>query len=309
MRNKFLLVPILMAVGGNVWGASDLEVLRTNTQNALNEQLKYSNQISKRATMNTNNITLLSGRVTTNTNDISALKANKLDKSVFVADQARQDKALANETVARIEGDKRNDAALAGKVDNAVYEGDQVSINNAMAGKVDKTDYANDLQDQQQIIRNEADKRSEGDAVLAEGLSGKVDSAVYTQDKADAYAAVAGAQRGADQANSAAQKNSADIADLRSSTNAGFKALRDQVDGVKKRADAGTAGVAAMAAIPGLSNGQRFNVGAGVGFRGDQQAVSVGATAAVNSNVTVRAAVAADTNSGFTAGAGVAFGW
>lgn len=239
MRNKFLLVPILMAVGGNAQAASEIEVLRTNTQNALNQQLTYSNQINKRAIMNSNNITLLNGRVTTNTNDISSLKANKLDKSVFVADQARQDKALAAETVARIEGDKRNDAALAGKVDNAVYEGDQVSINNSLAGKVDKTNYANDLQGQRQAARDEADTRSRGDEELAKGIAGKVDTSAYTQDKADSYAAVAGAQRGADRANSAAQKNSADIADLRSSTNAGFKALRDRVEGVKKRAFGG----------------------------------------------------------------------
>ncbi|MEG5932564.1 YadA C-terminal domain-containing protein [Enterobacter hormaechei] len=99
------------------------------------------------------------------------------------------------------------------------------------------------------------------------------------------------------------------ISELESSNNAQFKSLKGQIDDNKKSADAGIAGVAAMSNIPQVTESQTFNVGAGVGARGDQQAMAVGFSARATQSVVVKASVAADTNSEWTVGAGVAIGW
>ncbi len=99
------------------------------------------------------------------------------------------------------------------------------------------------------------------------------------------------------------------IQTLEQDTNRNFGALRNQVDRNKKDADAGIAGVAAMASIPQVTEYQTFSVGAGVGNRHDQQALAVGFSARAAQNVVVKVSAATDTNSGWTVGAGAAIGW
>lgn len=99
------------------------------------------------------------------------------------------------------------------------------------------------------------------------------------------------------------------IQTLEQDTNRNFGALRNQVDRNKKDADAGIAGVAAMASIPQVTEYQTFSVGAGVGNRHDQQALAVGFSARAAQNVVIKVSAATDTNSGWTVGAGAAIGW
>lgn len=99
------------------------------------------------------------------------------------------------------------------------------------------------------------------------------------------------------------------IQTLEQDTNRNFGALRNQVDRNKKDADAGIAGVAAMASIPQVTEYQTFSVGAGVGSRHDQQALAVGFSARAAQNFVVKVSAATDTNSGWTVGAGAAIGW
>lgn len=99
------------------------------------------------------------------------------------------------------------------------------------------------------------------------------------------------------------------IGELEQSSNRNFAALKDKVERNKKDADAGVAGVAAMASIPQVLESQTFALGAGVGNRHDQQALAVGFSARATQNVVVKVSAAADTNSGWTVGAGAAIGW
>jgi autotransporter adhesin len=99
------------------------------------------------------------------------------------------------------------------------------------------------------------------------------------------------------------------ITSLEQQTSKGFSDLKRQIDENKKDANAGIAGVAAMANIPQVTANQDFSVGAGVGVRGDEQAVAVGVSGRITGNVVTKLAVSADTQSGFTAGAGVSYGW
>lgn len=99
------------------------------------------------------------------------------------------------------------------------------------------------------------------------------------------------------------------IQTLEQDTNRNFGALRNKIDRNKKDADAGIAGVAAMASIPQVTEYQTFAVGAGVGNRHDQQALAVGFSARAAQNVVIKVSAATDTNSGWTVGAGTSIGW
>lgn len=99
------------------------------------------------------------------------------------------------------------------------------------------------------------------------------------------------------------------ITSLEQKTASGFSDLKRQIDDNRKDANAGIAGVAAMANIPQVTANQDFSVGAGIGFRGDEQALAVGFSGRVTENVVTKVAVASDTQNGWTVGAGVAVGW
>ena len=99
------------------------------------------------------------------------------------------------------------------------------------------------------------------------------------------------------------------ITSLEQQTASGFSDLKRQIDDNRKAANAGIAGVAAMANIPQVTASQDFSVGAGVGFRGDEQAIAVGFSARASQNVVVKASVAGDTQQSWTVGAGVSYGW
>ncbi|EFR8087462.1 hypothetical protein H0088_004105 [Salmonella enterica] len=88
-----------------------------------------------------------------------------------------------------------------------------------------------------------------------------------------------------------------------------FSSLKEKVDDNHKKANAGIAGVAAMANIPQVTESARFSLGAGVGFRGDEQAIAVGMSSRLSQSVIGKMSVAADTQSDFTVGAGVAVQW
>jgi autotransporter adhesin len=117
-------------------------------------------------------------------------------------------------------------------------------------------------------------------------------------------------------ANTAISSNSSRIASneqrlnsFEQDTNKKFGDLKRQVDDNKDDSNAGIAGVAAMATIPQVTDKQDFSIGAGVGARDDQQAIAVGFSARATEHVVTKVAVAADTNSGFTVGAGMSYGW
>lgn len=126
------------------------------------------------------------------------------------------------------------------------------------------------------------------------------------------------AQQKADQAktNSTVAAHTAQLADrekrissLESQTNARFSEFKNQIDDNKRNADAGIAGVAAMANIPQVTESQTFAIGAGVGTREGESAIAVGFSARASQNVVVKASVAGDTQQSWTVGAGVSYGW
>ncbi|HFN3574212.1 YadA C-terminal domain-containing protein [Enterobacter hormaechei] len=85
------------------------------------------------------------------------------------------------------------------------------------------------------------------------------------------------------------------IQSLESTSSSKFADLNKQVDDNRKRAGAGIAGVAAIANIPQVIQGQTFAVGAGVGNTDGESALAVGFSARATENVVVNAFVSNDT--------------
>ena len=96
---------------------------------------------------------------------------------------------------------------------------------------------------------------------------------------------------------------------LESNTNSQFSDLKNRIDDNKREADAGIAGVAAMANIPQVTESQTFAIGAGAGTREGESAIAVGFSARASQSVVVKASVAGDTQQSWTVGAGVSYGW
>ena len=99
------------------------------------------------------------------------------------------------------------------------------------------------------------------------------------------------------------------ITSLEQQTSKGFSNLKRQIDDNKKDANAGIAGVAAIASVPQVTSNQDFSVGAGLGARGSEQAIAVGFSGRITENVITKAAISTDTQNGWTVGAGVSYGW
>ncbi|HAV1531547.1 TPA: hypothetical protein JG872_000357 [Enterobacter hormaechei subsp. xiangfangensis] len=92
-------------------------------------------------------------------------------------------------------------------------------------------------------------------------------------------------------------------------TDSKFKQLKKQVQQAEKKANAGSASALAAVGIPGLSEGQTWNVGAGVGQYSDASAVAVGANYRVSEHVALKLGVTATpTTQDYGAFAGVSIG-
>lgn len=234
--------------------------------------------------------------------------AKKVDTSTFEADQARQDKVIATKVdTSTFETDQaRQDAALSSETES------RTSADSALNTKI------NTNKAEQAVVDGRQDSLIGRNAFAIETEAATRDAAdTYAQSRIDTANANIEANRTAlVNTNKRVAENTAAIANheqritsLESQVNSGFSSLRNQIDKVEKRADAGIAGVAAMANIPQVTNTQTFSVGAGVGARGDQQALAVGFSARVSENVVTKVSVAADTQDKFSVGAGIAYGW
>jgi hypothetical protein len=133
-------------------------------------------------------------------------------------------------------------------------------------------------------------------------------NAAFANTEANRQALVATNHRVADNSAAIAQ-NEHQIQSLQTSTNARFSDLNKQVDDNRERASAAISGVAAMANIPQVIQGQTFSVGAGAGTTDGESALAVGFSARATEHVVVKASVSDDTQQNFVVGGGVSYGW
>lgn len=207
---------------------------------------------------------------------------------------------MKTETADRKAADAAHDTALAD------HDSRITSNTNALTTKVDK-----------QVFTDEQTKRDGQFVTLSSGVAAAQATGDYAHSRIDAANANIEANKQAlVNTNKRVAQNTADIANheqrittLEGKTNAQFNSLKNQIDDNKRDANAGIAGVAAMANIPQVTQGARFSVGAGVGNRDGESAVAVGFSSRITDSVVGKASVAADTQSGFTVGAGVSYQW
>ena len=245
-----------------------------------------------------------------------AALTGKVDKTDFVADQQRQDDALNNEASIRADGDSALDAKIGTKADQAALDketADRVAANHAqdvvtaqnyhdttqkLATKVDTSTFTADQKRQDSLIAT------------------KVDNSTFQQRAADLDVRIAENRAAQQKTNQVVAGHTAQLANheqritgLEQQTNANFKDLRNQIDDNKREANAGIAGVAAIATIPQVTNKQDFSIGAGVGARDGESALAVGFSGRITPNVVTKVAVSTDSQSGWTVGAGMSYGW
>ena len=99
------------------------------------------------------------------------------------------------------------------------------------------------------------------------------------------------------------------ITTLKSDTDKNFSKMNNRIDENRQRASAAISGVAAMANIPQVIQGQTFSIGAGVGSTDGESAAAVGFSARAGDRVIVKASVSDDTQQNFVIGGGVSYGW
>lgn len=99
------------------------------------------------------------------------------------------------------------------------------------------------------------------------------------------------------------------LGNLEQETQRGFSSLHRELGKVKKSANAGTSAALSSAAIPQVTEYQTFAVGAGVGGYEGEQALAVGFSARVTSNMVMKASVTQDTNQGTGWNVGTSIGW
>lgn len=255
-----------------------------------------------------------------------AIKANQTDLDQAIKDQSDTDRdqdrltaqlhadvdgKVKTETADRKAADAAHDTALAD------HDFRITSNTDALTTKVDTSVFTADQQRQDDAAKVEASKRDGQFVTLSSGVAAAQATGDYAHSRIDAANQNIETNRQAlVNTNKRVAQNTADIANheqrittLESQTNARFGDLKNQIDKNEDKANAGIAGVAAMANIPQVQQGSTFSVGAGAGTREGENAVAVGFSARISENVITKASVAADTQSGFTAGVGVGYNW
>lgn len=99
------------------------------------------------------------------------------------------------------------------------------------------------------------------------------------------------------------------LGQLEQQTSRAFADMNGKIDRVERKANAGTSAALSSAAIPQVTEYQRFALGAGVGGYEGESALAVGFSSRVSSAVVLKASVTTDSQHGFGYGAGMSVGW
>lgn len=169
------------------------------------------------------------------------------------------------------------------------------------------------------------DNRSINNAVRLDGVEGGLRetnaqveyNASYAQSRLDAADANNEANRQSlAKSNKVIASHSAELANheqrlgnLEQSTNKNFADMGKRIDRVQDKANAGVSAALSSAAIPQVTEYQRFALGAGVGGYEGESALAVGFSSRVSSAVVIKASVTTDSQDGFGYNAGVSVGW
>lgn len=166
-------------------------------------------------------------------------------------------------------------------------------------------------------IDKESDTRARQVVQLAAGIDNAQATGDYAAARADqAFSNASANSQAIRKTNAVVAEHSATLANheqrlsgLEQETQRGFSSLHRELGKVRKTANAGTSAALSSAAIPQVTEYQTFAVGAGLGGYEGEQALAVGVSARVASNVVVKASVTRDSNQGTGWNVGTSIGW
>lgn len=167
------------------------------------------------------------------------------------------------------------------------------------------------------LIDKESDNRARQVVQLAAGIDNAQATGDYAAARADqAFSNASANSQAIRKTNAVVAEHSATLANheqrlsgLEQETQRGFSSLHRELGKVRKTANAGTSAALSSAAIPQVTEYQTFAVGAGLGGYEGEQALAVGVSARVASNVVVKASVTRDSNHGTGWNVGTSIGW
>ncbi|QDH49105.1 adhesin protein [Pantoea phage Phynn] len=162
---------------------------------------------------------------------------------------------------------------------------------------------ADESQTRDRQITKEASDRVKGDQLNARQI------AVANQNIESGRKALATTNSRVDRNTATLVNHETRLRAVEDKTESKFRDIDRRFGHERKRTDAGISAAMAAANIPQVTEYQTFAVGAGVGTRGGETALSVGFSARASQNVVVKASIANDSQSSWTAGAGMSFGW
>lgn len=265
--------------------------------------------------------------------NIAKLQETKLDKSVFTADQQRQDEHInavqgaaqsANEKAdglaVRADGIERQAGVLDGRVGAVEARADSLEEGQRQQDRQMESDRQQSI-DRDAVnataITAESQARAEANVKLAAGISTAQSTGDYAVSRSDtALRNAATNAQAIRNTNAKVAEHSRTLAnheqrlgELERNTSSRFSDIDKRIDENKRSANAGIAAVAAFANIPQVTGGARFSAGVGVGQRGSEQAVAVGFSSQLTDSVIGKVSVANDSQQQWTVGAGLAVQW
>ncbi len=166
-------------------------------------------------------------------------------------------------------------------------------------------------------ITAEAQTRAEANVKLAAGVAVAQSTGDYAKSRANqAYRNAQVNSAAIRRTNQQVSQNTAQLANheqrltgLEQQTNRNFAEMGKRIDKVQDKANAGTATALAATGIPQVTGEQRFSLGAALGGYESEQAVAVGFSSRITSNVVLKASVATDSQHGVGYNLGTSIGW
>lgn len=315
MRKSIISVVVLSALSSSVFAHSDF----VGTGNYREDQAKQSTRdAGQDAAIHQVHMNML-GKYSESYGledraNIAGLQESKVDKSVFEADQQRQDTHIkAVQNAAQSANEKADAGAVrADGIERNLANTDNRSINNAV--RLDGAEAGiRETNGQVEANRKAGEVADKG---LSARIDTKVDNGVFTQRSTVVDSRFADTQQRIDSNKVEQSKVNKAVAskldnheqrlsDVEKNVNNKFSNLDKRLDEVKDHASAGTASAFAQANIPQVMAEGEFGIGAGVGTYSGQNAVAVGASYAPRENLVFKATVSTDSQHNFGAGAGM----
>lgn len=216
-----------------------------------------------------------------------------------------------------IESQAANLDTRVGKTETRLDTSEQAIRDTKVQADSDRQQQINGDKQNASAISKESEVRATANLKLAAGVSQAQATGDYASSRADqAFSNAEMNSQSIRKTNAVVAEHSAELANheqrlngLEQQGNRNYADLRGRIDRVQKRANAGTSSALSSAAIPQVTEYQRFAMGAGVGGYEGESALAVGFSSRLSTNVVMKASVTTDSQHGTGWNVGTSIGW